>query len=159
VDSSYSGFTLNINNLTTSLETASGDVTASVPSYFSSDLAVLFTLHDNTIDGPISDYLWVMMTYSNATVHFAFASGNPPSLAALNIPAGASYPTIPILENESIGTYIYWENYPELGGVGGLNFFIVSDHDVPTVPLPPSLVLFGSGLLGLVGIGWRRRTG
>jgi len=26
-----------------------------------------------------------------------------------------------------------------------------------TVPLPPSMLLLGSGLLGLVGLGWRRR--
>ncbi len=27
----------------------------------------------------------------------------------------------------------------------------------PTVPLPPSLLLLGSGLLGMAGFGWRRR--
>jgi hypothetical protein len=28
---------------------------------------------------------------------------------------------------------------------------------VSTVPIPPTVLLLGSGLLGLVGLGWRRR--
>jgi hypothetical protein len=28
-----------------------------------------------------------------------------------------------------------------------------------TVPLPPAVLPLGSGLLGLLGLGWRRKTG
>ena len=36
----------------------------------------------------------------------------------------------------------------------------VNFTDVPPVPLPPSLALFGSGLLGFAGLRrWRRRRG
>lgn len=31
------------------------------------------------------------------------------------------------------------------------------DASLETVPVPPSAILLGSGLLGLVGLGWRRR--
>ena len=31
--------------------------------------------------------------------------------------------------------------------------------DAATVPLPPSVLLLGSGLLGLGALGWRRRRG
>ncbi|MGP8050843.1 MAG: PEP-CTERM sorting domain-containing protein [Desulfobaccales bacterium] len=34
---------------------------------------------------------------------------------------------------------------------------IVTETVVPVVPLPPSLLLLGSGLLGMAGFGWRRR--
>jgi hypothetical protein len=39
-------------------------------------------------------------------------------------------------------------------GVGGLTYTPGGD---PVVPIPPTVLLMGSGLLGLVGLGWRRR--
>lgn len=36
-------------------------------------------------------------------------------------------------------------------------YWLMDDLKVNTVPLPPSALLLGSGLLGLVGLGWRRR--
>jgi hypothetical protein len=45
---------------------------------------------------------------------------------------------------------------------GGINLLAGSGHDAlvlgaSDVPVPPSALLLGSGLLGLVGIGWRRK--
>jgi hypothetical protein len=60
----------------------------------------------------------------------------------------------------------------EVASGTGSNFHIGFDFDVPTngsltfelrqvataVPLPPSAILMGSGLLGLLGFGWRRKV-
>lgn len=44
------------------------------------------------------------------------------------------------------------------GLTGGTGFISVPDSgDFVVLPLPPSALLLGSGLLGLVGLGWRRR--
>jgi len=47
-------------------------------------------------------------------------------------------------------------------GVDRLDFVNGSGHwwlvdNINVVPLPPTALLLGSGLLGLVGLGWRRR--
>ena len=41
-------------------------------------------------------------------------------------------------------------SFPSSGGY-------IDTYDLNQVPLPPSALLMGSGLLGLVGLGWRRR--
>ncbi len=40
--------------------------------------------------------------------------------------------------------------------VGSSNLY-ATNGTPPGVPIPPSALLLGSGLLGLVGIGWRRK--
>jgi hypothetical protein len=39
---------------------------------------------------------------------------------------------------------------------GGGSFLLIDLRQVATVPLPPTLPLFGSGLLGLIGLAWRK---
>lgn len=45
----------------------------------------------------------------------------------------------------------------QIAGYGSLGAFIMTPIDGAPVPIPGTLVLFGSGLLGLVGIGRKRR--
>lgn len=40
---------------------------------------------------------------------------------------------------------------------GGAGYYFLMDNMVSNVPLPPSALLVGTGILGLVGLGWRRR--
>jgi hypothetical protein len=66
--------------------------------------------------------------------------------------------------NSSLQPYTF-KNYPPItlltfktttNGETGGNFKMNNFVDAP-IPLPPSALLLGSGLLGLVGLGWRRR--
>jgi hypothetical protein len=50
-----------------------------------------------------------------------------------------------------VAAHEYSDLYPTIGGVS--NTFLVTDG---VVPIPPSLLLLGSGLLGIAGLGWRR---
>jgi len=45
----------------------------------------------------------------------------------------------------------------DLGVEPDYNDLVVKVESIHAVPLPPSVLLMGSGLLGLVGLGWRRR--
>lgn len=44
------------------------------------------------------------------------------------------------------------------GTTTGLTISLQSDVETSAVPIPPSALLLGSALLGLVGIGWRKRS-
>ncbi|MFI5330468.1 MAG: PEP-CTERM sorting domain-containing protein [Desulfobaccales bacterium] len=46
------------------------------------------------------------------------------------------------------GAYVYFNDCPTYGYVG---------EKVSGVPVPPSVLLLGTGLLGMVGLGWRRK--
>ena len=39
---------------------------------------------------------------------------------------------------------------------GGQGAYTITLEGVSAVPLPPSVLLMGTGILGLVGLGWRR---
>jgi hypothetical protein len=60
-----------------------------------------------------------------------------------------------VLTFNSDGYHVAAHEYTDLHStIGGIsNTFLVTDY---MVPLPPTVLLLGSGLLGLVGLGWRR---
>ncbi len=43
-------------------------------------------------------------------------------------------------------------------GLGTSDSTYISEEVTPAVPLPPTVLLLSSGLLGLLGLGWRKRT-
>jgi hypothetical protein len=49
-------------------------------------------------------------------------------------------------------------NVRELAPAGGAGFFDTVSFDVAPVPVPAAVWLFGSGLLGLVGVARRRKS-
>jgi hypothetical protein len=54
-----------------------------------------------------------------------------------------------------------WQGIPGIAGKSWDNILEInvrSDVNSPAVPLPPTVLLLGSGLLGLVGLGWRRKN-
>ena len=59
----------------------------------------------------------------------------------------------------SAGTYTYTVNYNECDGAPAvLDGTYTNGVPVGTVPVPSTGLLLGGGLLGLVGLGWRKRT-
>jgi hypothetical protein len=70
----------------------------------------------------------------------------------------SSAPTTVITDTFSgliaVGLHTFELNY---GGVNGFPEVLPYSASTTPVPLPPSALLLGSGLLGLVGLGWRRR--
>jgi hypothetical protein len=93
-----------------------------------------------------------------------FASNGAASLTITGTHGDGSPDSTTTLSLLSPDTYSFnWSNIIQLsfapvGGSGG-SFFMDDFKDVAGVPLPPSALLLGSGLLGLVGLGWRRRKG
>jgi hypothetical protein len=97
----------------------------------------------------------------NAPNYLVFYSDAPPfdSLADTISPPGTYYPNnVSILEIGPSDDYNWGVWTPNLGDPGdpgfAMTYTLYSD-----VPLPPSALLLGSGLLGLLGFGWRRRQG
>lgn len=65
---------------------------------------------------------------------------------------------------DSIYSHAYILNYGatvppgDPSGTGGFRYFLHLEGTVQAVPVPAAAWLFGSGLLGLLGLGRRRRT-
>ena len=132
--------------------------------------AVLFTGADLPVSTPVgvvnlSDYVIATVTPDGKSLTLLFESNGSADFFAhiAEIPANnsstiAANHTSIIAETGALqgiggdlidGTLIPGLNVDELTTV-----FMRSDLDVAVVPLPPSLLFMGSGLLGLVG--WRR---
>jgi hypothetical protein len=96
---------------------------------------------------------WELMFYSDNT-----PPHQPGVLADTGLPT-EFYPN-PVTIQEVGSEKNNWVFYTPLPGQPGysdlnpgLTYQFISD-----VPVPPSVLLFGGGLLGLLGLGWRRRS-
>lgn len=68
-----------------------------------------------------------------------------------------------VFPTEALGTSLQTYSFANFPGITQLTFssdggFVMDNlKDVGLIPLPPTALLLGSGLLGLVGLGWRKR--
>jgi hypothetical protein len=142
-----------------------------------------FTAHSGTymmiVNGATStgEQVWaetnLMPVTQNATYYFSvwIASIYPDSPAELSFSIMGTQLGSPILAG-AVGAwkqfYVTWDSgintYVDLAAINlntaaSGNDFCLDDivFDRNPVPLPPTALLLGSGLLGLVGMGWRRR--
>lgn len=111
--------------------------------------------------GVISD--WIRFTSGNLIFYSAVSTSGPGAPADVGFPT-MRFPYWKIIEESgsegnSWASYTPWDilcpGY-DIFHPGGITYKFISD--VPAVPVPPSVLLFGGGLLGLLGLGWRRRS-
>jgi phospholipase/lecithinase/hemolysin len=57
---------------------------------------------------------------------------------------------------DECGTYMFWDNYGHPTTVGHSIFAVEFAASISTVPIPAAAWLFGSGLLGLIGVARRK---
>jgi hypothetical protein len=70
------------------------------------------------------------------------------------------YSSTNIVPNQAATLYQFdWQSVDEvvMSTFGGTGWFVMDDIEYSVVPIPPALWLFGSGLLGLIGIA-RKKT-
>jgi hypothetical protein len=96
----------------------------------------------------------------NYLIFYSDYSDPPDALADIGFPVGLQANNITLEEqgDEGYNGYVYTPSQGQPGYVVGavVTYQFVSDG---VVPVPPSAWLLGSGLLGLLGFGWRSRQG
>ena len=109
------------------------------------------------LNGPVSDFAELTIGYNNfgsRSIDLTFYSDGAQgfSTALQDFECNVSYCTL--VENgtaQDVTSQLH-------GTTTGLTISLQSDVETSAVPIPPSALLLGSALLGLVGIGWRKRS-
>lgn len=134
---------------TTGTETASGSAYDGDLFAFNTNEKVNLIFKD--ADGSASDFLTISTGSSSHTLNFTFesdgAAGFASAVAALTNPVYVTETGALQDVSSSFNCIFNWDSV----------CIQVQSCEPSAVPIPPSVLLLGSGLLGLVGIGWRKR--
>jgi hypothetical protein len=163
---------------------ADGTVTATLSGFSSGNYSV--TTGNEYASGWFKDGTWAFNDNSKITVIFTEAGGGNSDFLTISTADNGGWPVSTanfLFESDGAtvngSTFAYdvahltgtVYSVAETGGLQDvtskfeclMNFCTVnvkvqSDLDAPAVPIPPSVLLMGSGLLGMVGFAWRKRS-
>lgn len=164
VGGSLTGFSSGNYAFNTGTETVSGFFTDGYNFCENSSVSVVF----NEVGGGVSDFLTISTTsgdwdwlhgFKTNTAYFTFRSddGTQSFTNAVNALCNiAGY-----INETTAGPFdvsSYFIGSGKILDSLSMTINVSSDLDPSAVPVPPSALLLGSGLLGLVGFGWRKRS-
>ncbi len=134
--------------------------------------------HDFYIPGqgatPVNNFAWYSLNITGQTLHLIDSNATPNGDQWLQVLTGATYmakaqnallTNIFNADNDVLNLY-YNKNLAANAYFGGFDYIIPADPAVPGAvqghliahtPMPPAVLLLGSGLLGLGALGWRRK--
>ena len=125
--------------------------------------------HVFSIDGQgptvVNNFAWYSLNITGQTLHLIDGNGTPNGDQWLQVLLGAKFTGTTLTnifnddptnvlnlyydKNLAANAYLGGKNYTITGGLGGML--------IAHTPVPPSVLLLGSGLLGLGALGWRRK--
>ena len=128
-------------------------------------------IHVFYIDGQgatvVNNFAWYSLNITGQTLRLKDGNGTPNGDQWLMALTGAKFTGMTLTnifnddptnvlnlyydKNLAANAYLHGLNYTITGGAGGML--------IAHTPVPPSVLLLGSGLLGLGALGWRRRRG